>query len=99
MERVYVLIGLVAWFALTSLVAVYLTRKDKRAAGKGKWRVKEATLLTVSALGGGAAMLVTMRLIRHKTNRKKFMWGIPLIILLQIAALVTLAVLYWYFLR
>lgn len=33
-------------------------------------------------------MYVTMRCIRHKTQKKKFMWGIPAIFLLQLAAAV-----------
>ena len=31
-------------------------------------------------------MLITMRLIRHKTRKKKFMIGIPVILILQLAA-------------
>jgi len=66
-------------------MAVILTLHDKSAARRRKWRVKENTLLLVSVLGGSIAMLLTMRIIRHKTQRKKFMIGIPVIIVLQIA--------------
>lgn len=31
-------------------------------------------------------MLITMRLIHHKTRKKKFMIGIPVILILQLAA-------------
>ena len=48
-------------------------------------RVPEGRLLLLSALGGSVAMLLTMLLIRHKTKKKKFMVGIPAIIVLQIA--------------
>jgi len=94
--EIFLIIGLAVWFVLTSIIAVFITRKDKNAASGGKWRVKETTLLIISALGGGVAMLFTMHIIRHKTNRKKFMWGIPIIIFLQIALLITLALLYWH---
>jgi len=67
------------------LAAIVLTLRDKSAARQRKWRVKESTLLLVSALGGSIAMLLTMRAIRHKTQHKKFMLGIPVIIVLQIA--------------
>jgi uncharacterized membrane protein YsdA (DUF1294 family) len=36
-------------------------------------------------LGGSVMMFIVMRIIRHKTRHNKFMLGIPLIILLQIA--------------
>ena len=74
-------------YALISLAAVGLTVKDKRAAVKGKWRVPEATLMLVGLFGGATAMLVTMKVIRHKTKHMKFMVGLPLEIALQAALL------------
>ena len=69
-----------------SLAAVWLTAHDKSAARRGARRVPERTLLLVAALGGSAAMLVTMRAIRHKTKHAKFMVGLPVILVLQAAA-------------
>lgn len=74
------------YFSIVSLFAIVLTIYDKRAAVKRRWRVPEATLLIVSAIGGSVAMLLTMLLIRHKTRHLKFMLGIPVIIILQLAA-------------
>ena len=54
--------------AAISLLAVILTVRDKRAAQKRKWRVRESTLLLIAALGGSVAMLLTMQIIRHKTR-------------------------------
>jgi len=76
----------IAYIIVISLFAVFLTVRDKSAARKNAWRIKERTLLVVSALGGSAAMFLTMLAIRHKTRRAKFMVGIPLIILVQVAA-------------
>ena len=74
------------YLAVISLLAILLTAYDKHAAKLGSWRVKERTLIFVSVIGGSIAMLLTMRLIRHKTKHAKFMVGIPLIIVLQIVA-------------
>lgn len=82
------MIYLSVYIAAISLFAFIITVFDKVRAMRGGWRVKEATLLFVSALGGSVAMLLTMLLIRHKIRKKKFMLGIPLIILLQTAAAV-----------
>lgn len=81
------------YLGVVSLIAIILTLHDKRAAKNRNWRVKERTLLLVSALGGSVAMLLTMLTVRHKTRRAKFMVGIPVMIALQIAAV--LAVLHW----
>ena len=81
---------LLIYFAIISLVAFAVTVFDKVRAMRGGRRVKEATLLFISALGGSGVMLLTMLLIRHKIRKKKFMVGIPLIILAQLAIAVVI---------
>lgn len=78
-----VTIVLIAYLTAVSLTAVVLTVADKRRAQTHRWRVRESTLWTVAALGGAAAMFLTMRLIRHKTRHLSFMLGLPLLILLH----------------
>ena len=75
---------LLLWIGLWSLAAVVLTVSDKSRARRHAWRIPEAALFTVAALGGSAAMLLVMLLIRHKTKHPKFMLGLPLILCLQI---------------
>lgn len=73
------------YLAVVSVISVVLTLYDKAAAKAGKWRVPEATLMTVGLFGGAVAEFIVMKLIRHKTKHKKFMIGLPLEILLHIA--------------
>ena len=63
---------------------------DKYKAKKKLWRIPEATLITIAALGGSIGSLIGMYLVRHKTKHLKFSLGIPLILALQIAAAVLL---------
>lgn len=77
-----------------SIISIVVCIYDKIAAKHNpKHRTREATLLLLSAIGGSVAMYLTMQLIRHKTKHVKFMVGIPLIIIAQIA--VAFGV--WYF--
>jgi len=76
------------YLAVVSVISIIITIADKIKAKRHAWRIPEAVLLGWSAIGGSVAMLITMLLIRHKTKHAKFMVGIPLIILLQIAAIV-----------
>jgi uncharacterized membrane protein YsdA (DUF1294 family) len=79
---------LIYLFAI-SLISIIVCCYDKFAAKHNpKHRTREATLLLLSALGGSVAMYATMQLIRHKTKHAKFMLGIPVIIVLQIALVV-----------
>ena len=78
---------MICYITIISIIAVIVTAKDKIRAIKGGRRTPEATLLLLSALGGSVMMLVMMLLIRHKTKHKKFMIGIPIIIVLQAVAI------------
>ncbi len=80
----------IAYFLIISLVSVIVCIYDKKISKKNKveLRVPEKNLLLLSAFGGGVAMYITMLLIRHKTKHKKFMIGIPLIIILQISLVI-----------
>ncbi len=63
---------------------------DKLKAKKGKWRISEATLLMMAIVGGSIGAWAGMRIWHHKTMHKKFQYGIPAIIIMQIALVVYL---------
>ena len=58
---------------------------DKYKAKKAKWRISEATLLLLAVLGGSIGAWMGMKFWHHKTMHKKFKYGIPAILLIQIA--------------
>jgi len=87
-----IIMPLIIYFAVISLAAVFLTCSDKLAAKhRPKNRVPEAILFFTAAAGGALAMYISMLIIRHKTQHKRFMIGLPLIILLQVVLLAYLA--------
>ena len=63
---------------------------DKYKAKKGKWRISEATLLMMAIVGGSIGAWAGMQIWHHKTMHKKFQYGIPAIIIMQIALVVYL---------
>ena len=84
------------WVGLISLISVIVCIYDKIAAKRlPEHRTPEKTLLFLSAIGGSLAMYITMQIIHHKTRHKKFMIGIPVIMVLQIA----LIIVYFYFVQ
>ena len=56
---------------------------DKYKAKKRRWRISEATLLTLAVIGGSIGAWTGMQIWHHKTMHKKFKYGVPLIIILQ----------------
>ena len=80
------MMNIILYYLLAVNIATFLLYGiDKYKAKKSKWRISEATLLTMAAIGGSIGAWAGMRLWHHKTMHKKFKYGIPLIIIMQIA--------------
>lgn len=60
---------------------------DKNKAIKGGWRIPESTLLAYSIIGGGVGSIIAMKVFRHKTEKLKFVIGVPLLTLLSIGGI------------
>ena len=72
---------------LTSInVATFITYGiDKMKAKRSKWRIREASLLLLAVLGGSIGALFGMKVWHHKTMHKKFKYGVPAILIVQMA--------------
>ena len=81
---------IICYLLAVNIVTFILYGIDKYKAKKGKWRISEATLLTMAAIGGSIGAWAGMRLWHHKTMHKKFKYGIPIIIIMQVALAVYL---------
>ena len=81
---------ILGYLLAVNIATFFLYGIDKYKAKKGKWRISEATLLTMAAIGGSIGAWAGMRLWHHKTMHKKFKYGIPVIIILQVALAVYL---------
>lgn len=73
-----------------NIVSFFLYGIDKYKAKKNKWRISEATLLMIAVIGGSIGAWVGMRLWHHKTMHKKFKYGIPVIMIMQVCLVVYL---------
>lgn len=81
---------LVGYYAILSLLTFLLFGVDKWKALHQQWRIPETRLYLFSILGGAAGAFLGMYLFRHKTQHTKFVWGIPLLLIIHIALLIHL---------
>ena len=81
---------MLVYLCVINLISAVVCIYDKLASIKCRRRISEKKLFLLSALGGSPFMFVTMKLIRHKTKHKRFMFGLPLIMLLQTVLLLWL---------
>ncbi len=82
--------ALLGYLAAVNLLAFTVYGADKRRAKKDKRRVPEKTLFLLAGIGGSVGAWAGMYTFRHKTRHWYFVWGIPAILLVQIALAVWL---------
>ena len=83
---------IIIYMLVINIIAMLSIAFDKSAARNGEERVRESSLMLLAFLGGSPGMYVAMYLFHHKTRKKKFKIGVPIIFLVQATAF-----LLWYF--
>ena len=78
------------FIAILNVITFLIYAIDKWKAKKNRWRIPESILLLLAVLGGSIGALMGMKIWHHKTMHKKFKYGIPLIMILQIGILLYL---------
>jgi uncharacterized membrane protein YsdA (DUF1294 family) len=85
-----VLLVIAAYFLLVNLIGFGSMGIDKRKAVKGTFRIPEANLFIIALIGGSIGSICGMYTFRHKTRKWYFVYGMPTILILQIALIVFL---------
>ena len=83
-DQSYLHIALI-YLAVINVVTFFMYGIDKWKAKKSKWRIREAALLGLAVLGGSIGAWLGMQVWHHKTLHKKFKYGVPAIIIVQLA--------------
>jgi uncharacterized membrane protein YsdA (DUF1294 family) len=73
-----------------NLITFGLYGLDKLKAGTKQWRISERTLILVAVLMGALGAFLGMQVFRHKTKHAKFVIGVPLCLILNIAVVFAL---------
>lgn len=74
----------VIYLVIMNLLAFMLMGIDKYKARHNKWRIPEKTLFLTAILGGSIGALLGMYTFRHKTKHATFVYGMPVILIIQI---------------
>jgi len=80
-------------FILINLLTFTLAGIDKRRAIKNKFRISEKILFLGGFFGGAGGLLSAMVAFRHKTQKKKFRIGMPIMFFLNLAGLYAISLL------
>lgn len=81
---------IVSYLIIINLIGFVIMGVDKLKAKKRAWRIPESTLFVVALIGGSLGTTAGMHIFRHKTRHWYFLYGMPAILLIQIAIVVAL---------
>ena len=82
----------IIYLLIINIIAFFTMWLDKKRAKKNKWRISEPTLLGLALFGGSIGSILGMHLFRHKTKKKRFTIGLPVILILQIFIIVLMSI-------
>ncbi len=85
-----VLLYFIVYLIVVNVLAFILYGMDKSRARSGQWRISEKTLIGIAVIGGSVGAIIGMYAFRHKTRHWYFRYGLPVILILQVAALLYL---------
>lgn len=89
-NNIFTIKNLIIYLIAINIIAFLAMFIDKKKAEKGKWRIKEATLLVLALIGGSIGEIIGMYLFHHKTQKPRFFIGVPVIIVLQILLIIAI---------
>nr|MBQ8251910.1 DUF1294 domain-containing protein [Lachnospiraceae bacterium] len=82
-----VVLIIVSYVIMINLAGFALMGLDKYKAKKKAWRIPEATLFLFAFFGGSLGTTLGMFLFHHKTRHWYFLYGMPLILIIQVVIL------------
>jgi len=81
---------IILYAVAVNVVSFIVMGVDKRKAIKRAWRIPESTLFVLAIIGGSLGSIIAMHLFHHKTRHWYFLYGMPVILALQMILILTL---------
>ena len=85
MKELSILHIVLIYLVIINVVTFFMYGIDKWKAKKSKMRIRETALLGLAVLGGSIGAWLGMKIWHHKTLHKKFKYGVPVIIIIQLS--------------
>lgn len=90
MSKENIILYIIIYLVIINVITFAVYALDKWKAKNAKWRIRESTLLGLAAIGGSIGALLAMKVWHHKTLHNQFRYGVPLILVAQIAIGITI---------
>lgn len=81
---------IIIYLLAVNVISFAMMGIDKQKARKHAWRIPESTLFVLAIIGGSIGSILGMRLFRHKTRHRSFVYGMPAILIVQLILILLL---------
>ena len=88
MNEISIITIIIFYLVIINVFTFFLYGVDKWKAQRSRWRIPESVLLGLAAIGGSVGAWLGIRVWRHKTQHAIFRYGVPIILIAQVALLV-----------
>lgn len=78
------MVYLISYLVIINALGFLLMRLDKKKARKRQPRIPERLLLAIALIGGSIGSLIAMHHYRHKIRYRRFRYGIPAMLFIQL---------------
>ncbi|MFD2627935.1 DUF1294 domain-containing protein [Oceanobacillus kapialis] len=82
--------GILFYLLGVNVITFIIMGMDKQKARKEKYRIPERTFWLLAIVGGALGAIIGMQRYRHKTKHRAFMWGMPILFLVNVASVLYL---------
>ena len=69
---------------IINLIGYFIMYIDKKKAINNNYRIPEKKLFLICIMGGSLGLLIGMYKFHHKTRHNKFVYGVPLVLIVNI---------------
>jgi uncharacterized membrane protein YsdA (DUF1294 family) len=78
---------LIAYIFIINIISFLVMYYDKSRSIKHKWRIPESRLFLFAGILGSLGIWSGMYFFRHKTKHRRFVFGVPIILIIQLIIL------------
>lgn len=79
---------MIYYLIIINIIGFYLMYIDKKKAIKNAYRIPEKNLFFICIIGGSLGSMIGMHKFHHKTKHSKFVYGVPLILIINIVMII-----------
>lgn len=88
MENIFTIQNIIIYLSIINVIGFIIMGIDKKRAKMMEWRIPEKTFFIITLFGGGVGTIAGMYTFRHKTRKKYFTIGLPVILIIEIICVI-----------